>query len=67
MPGYDGTGPKGEGPMTGRGGGYCLLKIPRNPDKPRTGFAGLSGKPVALLRRNPRCKKGNVKSVEKED
>ena len=23
MPGYDGTGPRGEGPMTGRGFGYC--------------------------------------------
>lgn len=23
MPGYDGTGPRGEGPMTGGGFGYC--------------------------------------------
>ncbi|MCK4521308.1 MAG: DUF5320 domain-containing protein [Nanoarchaeota archaeon] len=23
MPGYDGTGPAGMGPMTGRGAGYC--------------------------------------------
>lgn len=23
MPGYDGTGPNGQGPMTGRGMGYC--------------------------------------------
>ena len=23
MPGFDGTGPNGEGPMTGRGLGYC--------------------------------------------
>ena len=23
MPGFDGTGPSGEGPMTGRGLGYC--------------------------------------------
>ncbi|MBN2459252.1 DUF5320 domain-containing protein [Candidatus Woesearchaeota archaeon] len=23
MPGYDRTGPRGEGPMTGRGAGYC--------------------------------------------
>ena len=67
MPGYDGTGPKGLGPMTGKGGGYCLLKIPRIPDEPETGFVGLSGKPVAILRKRPRCKKVNVKSVGKED
>jgi len=27
MPGFDGTGPFGQGPMTGRGMGYCVLKI----------------------------------------
>lgn len=61
MPGHDGTGPKGLGPMTGRGGGYCLLKIPRTQDEPQTGFVGLSGKPVALLPRIPGCETGNVK------
>ena len=25
MPGYDGTGPRGEGPMTGGARGYCVL------------------------------------------
>lgn len=25
MPGFDGTGPRGEGPMTGWGMGYCAL------------------------------------------
>ncbi|MCD6216143.1 MAG: DUF5320 domain-containing protein [Candidatus Aenigmarchaeota archaeon] len=25
MPGYDGTGPEGKGPMTGRGRGYCII------------------------------------------
>ncbi|HDR73327.1 MAG TPA: hypothetical protein ENN85_05410 [Methanoculleus sp.] len=34
MPGYDGTGPRGQGPMTGRGMGYC------NPaNAPQTGTA----------------------------
>lgn len=28
MPGFDGTGPLGQGPMTGRGMGYCVLKTP---------------------------------------
>ena len=27
MPNYDGTGPKGKGPMTGCGQGYCILPI----------------------------------------
>ena len=26
MPGFDGTGPQGKGPMTGRGMGFCVLK-----------------------------------------
>jgi len=54
MPGYDGTGPKGRGPMTGRGSGYCMLKIPRTQGEPQTGFAGLSGRPVTLLPDSPR-------------
>jgi hypothetical protein len=48
MPRYDGTGPKGRGPMTGRGGGYCLLKLPGSLDEPLSGFAGRSGYPVRL-------------------
>jgi len=28
MPGYDGTGPRGIGPMTGRGMGYCAVPNP---------------------------------------
>lgn len=27
MPGFDGTGPKGQGPFTGRGMGYCVIKL----------------------------------------
>jgi Family of unknown function (DUF5320) len=27
MPGLDGTGPNGMGPMTGRGMGYCIIPI----------------------------------------
>jgi len=48
MPGYDGTGPKGRGPMTGRGGGYCILKLPGSTDESLSGFAGRSGYPVRL-------------------
>jgi len=48
MPGYDGTGPRGRGPMTGGGNGYCMVEIPREPDRSGTGFTGLSEKPVTL-------------------
>lgn len=27
MPGFDGSGPLGKGPMTGRGRGFCIMKI----------------------------------------
>ncbi len=27
MPNYDGTGPHGEGPMTGWGRGYCVVPL----------------------------------------
>ncbi len=27
MPGFDGTGPRGEGPMTGWGRGYCVRPV----------------------------------------
>jgi hypothetical protein len=36
MPGFDGTGPRGEGPMTGRGQGYCVLEVPE-PGRPGWG------------------------------
>lgn len=28
MPGFDGTGPRGRGPMTGGGRGYCAVQLP---------------------------------------
>lgn len=47
MPGFDGTGPRGKGPMTGKAQGYCLLNIPDDITESETGFAGLAGEPVA--------------------
>jgi hypothetical protein len=40
MPRFDGTGPRGGGPMTGRGEGYCVLEVPE-PGQPSRGYAGL--------------------------
>jgi hypothetical protein len=47
MPRFDGTGPRGQGPMTGRGEGYCAVKIPESGDVPY-GYAGQEGTPVRL-------------------
>jgi len=47
MPAFNGTGPRGLGPMTGRGEGYCALVLP----SPGTtsvpyGYAGTIGVPL---------------------
>jgi hypothetical protein len=49
MPGFDGTGPRGQGPMTGRGEGHCVLVLP-SPEMGKVpyGYAGLQGTPVRL-------------------
>lgn len=55
MPRFDGTGPQGEGPFTGRGEGYCADQEPglgRSPE----GYAGSQGWPMGrgLSVRRPR-------------
>jgi len=61
MPGFDGTGPRGEGPMTGRGEGYCALVLPSPEDEGAPyGYAGLQGMPVYLgvpPSRSPLCRR----------
>jgi len=49
MPGFDGTGPQGRGPMTGNAGGYCLINMPDAAGEKKIGFAGLAGKPVTIF------------------
>ena len=39
MPGYDGTGPRGTGPMTGGGRGYCAVPAGGFAGRPRMGRA----------------------------
>jgi hypothetical protein len=48
VPGFDGTGPRGEGPMTGRGEGHCALVLPSEEGRAAYGYAGLQGTPVVL-------------------
>ena len=52
MPGFDGTGPRGLGPMTGGSRGLCVLKLPAEPDEPIIGSAGRAGR---LVCRPPNC------------
>jgi len=52
MPGFDGTGPLGQGPMTGRGLGFCVLTSSKeNPDQVK-GFTGLQAVPVGQKVKN---------------
>ena len=46
MPGFDGTGPLGQGPMTGRGQGFCVLTTSKENPGQVKGFAGLQSVPV---------------------
>jgi len=49
MPGFDGTGPLGKGPMTGRGQGFCVLTTSKEIPSRMQGFAGATGKPIGQM------------------
>lgn len=49
MPRGDGTGPAGQGPMTGRGLGFCVLTTSQENPGQVKGFAGLQGVPVGQI------------------
>lgn len=34
--------------MTGRARGYCMLKVPKAPEEPMVGIAGIEGRPVTV-------------------
>ena len=49
MPGLDGTGPAGLGPFSGRGRGYCMLRLPDEGSiEAASGYAGIIGEPVSV-------------------
>ena len=59
MPGFDGTGPLGQGPMTGRSRGFCVLTTSKeNPDQ-IDGLVGIEGKPIRKI-------DGNFQFAEKK-
>ena len=47
MPGYDGTGPSGKGPMSGQGRGFCVLQTSEDDPQQIQGFVGIDGQPVS--------------------
>ena len=54
MPGFDGKGPKGTGPLTGRGLGYCVVPIKSSSgyerlDKPYSDAYALQREPFGPL------------------
>jgi hypothetical protein len=49
MPGFDGTGPLGKGPMTGRGLGFCVLTSSEENPGQVEGFAGIDGRPIGKM------------------
>ena len=49
MPAFDGTGPAGMGPMTGRGMGYCVLPVTgKKTDIASYGYRGMQGAPISM-------------------
>ncbi len=50
MPGFDGTGPLGKGPMTGRGQGFCVLTASKENPNQIQGFAGIDSKPIGQVK-----------------
>jgi hypothetical protein len=53
MPGFDGRGPLGLGPISGRGEGFCALNLPTQPGEPVTGYAGKAGWPAVIPAQGP--------------
>jgi len=60
MPGFDGTGQLGQGPMTGRGQGFCVLTTSKENPSQLEGFAGLQAVPIVGQKVN------NFESLGKE-
>ena len=47
MPGFDGTGPFGQGPMTGKGRGYCIIPLDKKRKVPLS-HASTKGDTISL-------------------
>ena len=65
MPGFDGTGPMGTGPMTGRGMGYCAVPLPRSRySHPAAYSYGRRENELAYLRDEAQLIREQIKQIE---
>ncbi|MEA1959622.1 MAG: DUF5320 domain-containing protein [Chloroflexota bacterium] len=65
MPGFDGTGPRGTGPMTGRGMGYCVVPLPRSRTlRPAEHPSGGRYSELANLKNKAQLIKDQIKQIE---
>ncbi len=67
MPRFDGTGPQGRGPMTGRGGGFCVLQEAEDDPRRMVGLAGLQSAPVGFKRDTSDKTKKEVSDMPRGD
>jgi hypothetical protein len=67
MPGFDGTGPLGQGPMTGRGQGFCVLTTSKENPNQVEGFVGINGKPLGKMNESFRFPRKEVISMPAGD
>jgi len=47
MPGFDGTGPAGQGPFTGKGRGFCVIPLDHN-SRSSLSVTGSQNNPVSI-------------------
>jgi len=52
MPGFNGTGPRGIGPMTGRGMGYCVIPLSTREEE------------LDYLKKRAQVMRGELKQIE---
>lgn len=58
MPNFDGTGPQGLGPLSGRGEGHCAIRLSESGPAPR-GYIGIEGAPVGRGSSSPQPRIGS--------
>jgi hypothetical protein len=66
MPGFDGTGPQGRGPITGRGMGFCVLKESKDSPGQNVGLAGIQGK-LIINKSNNKMERKEVTDMPRGD
>lgn len=67
MPGFDGTGPQGSGPMSGRGMGFCVLKESKDDPGRIEGLAGIQGMPTGNISNKSLTDRKGVTTMPRRD